>query len=359
MYRRELLGTVGSGTVGLAGLLGIRARGTGGDTETDETTTRETTTSETATRETATSETTRETATNETTDRGEPFDGIESSADRPFATISVGRRTSVRNAGNDRPHAIRVWNDSDRARTLGLRLARGGESDGVGRSDESSAALDRQVEFPPDGYLTVELLEPGDYALAVAPSDAGRDEALVEIPRSRFDCKDSRTDVRVAPDGTLRSATTATEIGCPPEVVGETFTAFRGACGSADDASVTFADGTVAVSGSIRVPNPCYGARLADVSIPDGDTLRVTVAATDPSGGACIQCVGSVEYAADLRFRDRVPETVEVVHRRDGQSTVVTTVTRGGSSGDETTARDGTTTRDETTTRDGTTTGDR
>jgi hypothetical protein len=193
MYRRELLGTVGTGTVGLAGLLGLRARGAGRDTETDETTTSETTTSE-----------------------------------------------------------------------------------------------------------------------------------------------------------------TATEIGCPPEVVGETFTAFRGACGSADDASVTFADGTVAVSGSIRVPNPCYGARLADVSIPDADTLRVTVAATDPSGGVCVQCVGSVEYAADLRFRDRVPETVEVVHRRDGQSAVVTTATRGESSSDGRTTRGETTTgagatRDETT----------
>jgi len=89
------------------------------------------------------------------------------------------------------------------------------------------------------------------------------------------------------------------------------------------------------VSGSIRVPNPCYGARLADVSIPDADTLRVTVAATEPSGGVCVQCVGTVEYAADLRFRDSVPRTVEVVHRRDGQSAVVATATRGGSSGDQ------------------------
>ena len=146
--------------------------------------------------------------------------------------------------------------------------------------------------------------------------------------------------MRVAPDGTVQSITTATEVGCPPEEVGRTFTAFRGSCGSADDAGVAFAESSVEVSGSIRVPNPCYGARLADVSIPDADTLRVTVAATEPSDGVCVQCVGTVEYAADLRFRDSVPRTVEVVHRRDGQSAVVATATRGGSSGDATATGD-------------------
>ncbi|WP_135851861.1 hypothetical protein [Halorussus salinus] len=334
MHRRELLGAVGTGAVGVAGLLGTGARGAGQETETAATTTAETTSE----------------------DGG--FDGIESSADRPFATISVGTRANVVRSENNRPHAIRVWNDSDRARAIRLRLARGGGSGGSdesSESDKSSAALDRRVEFPADGYLTVRLLEPGDYALTVRPGDGTGEGGMggvattatatatavgstIEVPRSRFDCNDSRTDVRVASDGAVRSVTTATEIGCPPEEVGRTFTAFRGSCGSADDAGVSFTDGLVEVSGSIRVPNPCYGARLADVSIPDADTLRVTVAATDPSGGVCVQCVGSVEYAADLRFRDSVPRTVEVVHRRGGESAVVATATRGGSSGDVTTS---------------------
>ncbi len=250
------------------------------------------------------------------------------------------------NPENNRPHAIRVWNDSGRVRRILLRLTRGSGS------GESSAALDRRVEFPADGYLTVGLLEPDDYALAVRPGDGTGEGAttatstgtaagaIVEVPRARFDCNDSQTDVRVAPDGAVESFTVSTEIGCPPEEVGRTFTAFRGSCGPTDDASVSFADELVEVSGSIRVPDPCYVARLADVSIADADTLRVTVAATEPNGGVCVQCVGTVEYAADLRFRDSVPGTVEVVHRRDGESAVVATATRGGSSGDETTTGD-------------------
>ncbi|WP_128477744.1 hypothetical protein [Halorussus pelagicus] len=291
MHRRELLGAVGTGTVGLTGLLGMGARGAGQDTET--TTMRETTTG------------------------GEEFDGIESSADLPFATVSVGTRTGVLTPENARPHEIRVWNASDRARTIALRLTRGGET----------ATLDRRVEFPADGYLTLRLLEPGDYALAVA-ANGDATARTVELSRSQFDCNDSRTAVRVAPDGGVQSVTT-TEEACPLAVVERTFTAFQGTCGSADDANVSFGEESVGVSGAIRVPNPCYGARLAEVAVSSADALRVVVAATDPTAGVCVQCVGTVEYAADLGLRDSVPETVEVVHRRDGDSAVVATASRG------------------------------
>ncbi|UPV73070.1 hypothetical protein M0R89_10960 [Halorussus limi] len=348
MHRRELLGVVGAGATGLAGLLGTRTRGAERDAEV-----------------TATGPTTRATTTSD----GRGFAGVQSSADRPFATISVGTRAGVRNPENNRPHAIRVWNDSDRARTIGLRLVR--------RGDQRGAALDRRIEFPADGYLTIRLLEPGDYALAVRPGAGTSDGAngtattdaattaratasggTVEVSRARFDCNDSRTDVAVTADGRVRSETVTTEAECPPEVVSRTFTAFSGSCGSADDANVSFGERSVEVSGSIRVPNPCYGAKLAGVAAPSADTLRVTVATTEPAAGVCTQCVGTVEYAADLRFRDRVPRTVEVVHRRDGGSATVATATRGSAtattrSGQTTSGSERTTGGEQTTTATG------
>ncbi|MFC4449365.1 hypothetical protein [Halorussus aquaticus] len=324
MNRRELLGAVGAGATGAAGLLGARARSAGQDTET----------------------------TTTTTSDGQEFTGIDSSADRPFATITVGSREGVRNPENNRPHVVRVWNDSQQARTVGLRLVRG---------DADAPLLDRRVEFPADGFLTVRLLDPADYALTVRPGSGGGTESggenggttatqtatatstasageTVEIPRAQFDCNRSRTDVAVTADGQVNSETVTTEAGCPPEVTGRTFTAFGGSCGSADDASVSFADESVTVSGAIRAPNPCYGAQLADVSVTSADTLRVVVETTEPGGGVCAQCVASVEYETHLAFRDRVPETVEVVHRRGDQTETVATVSRGG----QTTTAEGT-----------------
>jgi hypothetical protein len=322
MNRRELLAAVGAGATGVAGLLGVQARGAGRDGEATTTT---------------------------TTSAGEGFTGIESAADRPFARISVGTRAGVRDPENNQPHAVRVWNDSDRARAIGLRLVRDGES--------GTAVLDRRVEFPADGYLTLRLLEPGDYALTVPPGAETSDEtmdgattagtagaatstttargratggATVAIPRAQFDCNDSRTDVRVAADGGVRWETVTTEESCPPEMVERTFTAFRGTCGSADDAAVSFDAQSVAVSGSIRAPNPCYGAELAEVAVPSADSLRVVVATTEPTAEVCAQCVASIEYRADLAFRDRVPGTVEVVHRRGDETETVASVTRDG-----------------------------
>ncbi|NEU57489.1 hypothetical protein [Halorussus sp. MSC15.2] len=314
MNRRELLGAVGAGATGVAGLLGTRARSAGEDAGTITT------------------------GTTTTSAEEDGFTGIDSSADRPFATITVGSREGVQNPENNRPHVVRVWNDSQQARTVGLRLV---------RDDADAPVLDRRVEFPADGFLTVRLLEPADYALTVRPGGGGGSPGetptatrttaaaasvgeTVRIPRAQFDCNRSRTDVAVTADGQVESGTATTEAGCPPEVTGRTFTALGGSCGSADDASVSFADESVTVAGSIRAPNPCYGAQLADVSVTSADTLRVVVETTEPDGGVCAQCVASVEYETNLAFRDRVPETVEVVHRRGGETETVATVSRGG-----------------------------
>ncbi|MFC7081086.1 hypothetical protein [Halorussus caseinilyticus] len=201
MHRRELLGAVGLGATGIAGVVGTRATGA------------------------------QETTTTGTTTAGDGFTGIESESDRPFTTISVGTRAGVSTPESHRPHRVRVWNDSDESRTVGLRLVR-----------DESAVLDRSVEFPADGYLTLRLLEPARYALELRPGgevgetattgDAGgAGSGTVEISRARFDCNDSRTDVRVAADGAVQTATTTTNAACPPELTDRTFTAFRGPAG--------------------------------------------------------------------------------------------------------------------------------
>jgi hypothetical protein len=303
MNRRELLGAVGLGATGLVGFVGRRAGGVmGQDTRSTQPT---------------------ETTTRQTTTAGEEFTGIDSEAEQPFATISVGSREVVENPENNRPHTVRVWNDSDSSRTIGLRLVRDG--------DDESALVDQAVEFPPDGYLILDLLEPADYSLAVRPDEETGAEGgeTIEIPRSQFDCNDSQTDVAVTADGAVKSVTITTEIGCPPEVTALAFVAVGGSCGSADEASVSFAEESVEVSGFIRTPNPCYGAELAGVSFPSVDTLRVTIGTTEPMVDVCAQCIGTIDYEADLTFRDRVPGTVEVVHQRDDETETVATVTRG------------------------------
>lgn len=335
MNRRELLTAVGVGATGLVGFAGDRRATAKQDTQTTRTTTED-----------------------------DEFSGIDSSAERPFATLSVGARAGVQNPENNRSHAVRVWNDSDSARSIGLVLSRAEDGDGGTDAGTDGALVDRQVEFPADGYLTMRLLEPAGYALTVTPGGDGGGMATatttvassagetVRIPRAQFDCNDSATEVAVTADGQVKSRTVTTGQSCPPDVTDRTFTAFAGSCGSASEASVSFADESVAVSGAIRAPNPCYGARLVGVSVPSADTLRIAVATTEPAAGVCAQCVASVEYEAVLAVRDRLPETVEVGHRHDGQTETVATVTRG----DETTGG-GTTTGEGTTTDTGATTG--
>lgn len=292
MNRRELLGVVGLGAVGITGFVGGSADNGSQDTET-------------------TTEAT-------TTTAGEAFEGIRSSADQPFAEIAVGTREGVRKPDNNLPHLVRVWNDADRDRTVGLTLVR----------DGGPALLDREFEFAADGFLTVRLLEPGNYSLEVRPG--GGAAAAVEVPRARFDCNDSWTDVAVTAAGRVKSETVTTEIGCAPEVSARTFTQFRGTCGSANDAGVTFTDESVTVQGSIRAPTPCHSAELSEVSVADADTLRLTVVTTEPSTDSCVQCVGTVKYRADFQFRDQVPETVEAFHASGESSELVASVTRGG-----------------------------
>ncbi|WP_439028404.1 hypothetical protein [Haloarchaeobius sp. DT45] len=100
-------------------------------------------------------------------------------------------------------------------------------------------------------------------------------------------------------------------------------------CGSGMDATVTFADSGVDVSGSVVASTPCHEAVLQDATFAaESKTLTVTVGVQDDGSDACTQCIAVVEYAATLGFTNGLPETVEVVHDSQGKTTTVTTKSR-------------------------------
>jgi len=124
----------------------------------------------------------------------------------------------------------------------------------------------------------------------------------------------------------------ATPTDGEPRIVGESFTAHDGDCGSDEDvAEVAFDGDTVRVDGTLATPTPCHGAALAGTRLADdGSRLVVAVRTTDPASESCVQCLGAVPYEATVRFGAGLPEEVRVEH--DGEP--VTTVETGSARSD-------------------------
>ncbi|WP_135823983.1 hypothetical protein [Halorussus ruber] len=198
--RRTLLRTAGIGLgLGLSGCLG-----TGGESPGETSTTTETTTTETTTDpETTTASpppTAEEVSPAAVAERGVPVvPKIESTAATPFRAFSVGDREGVANPEDNLPHQVWVWNDTDAEREITLALSTGG-----------TTVLDETVAFRARAALGIELAEPRPYELTVSEGDR---EKVVEIPRSRFDCNDSVTDVAVQREE-IAEFTITTEMAC-------------------------------------------------------------------------------------------------------------------------------------------------
>jgi hypothetical protein len=86
------------------------------------------------------------------------------------------------------------------------------------------------------------------------------------------------------------------------------------AAGTGERASVTVdaEAGTVTVAGLVETSDPCHEATLHAVSYAD-DEIRIDVVA-EPTGEACVDCIGAVEYEATVSFVGPEPETVTVTH---------------------------------------------
>jgi len=303
MKRRDLLATVGSvGALSVAGCVGYDTAAA--DPEDDR--------------------------TDDTTDpgdgdgRSDGGDGTGSAPaqEEPVATVPVGDREGVPFPDNNRPHGLRVVNDAADARELRVVLDRDGER-----------VLDRVFDVPAGRTVALTLNEPSEYEIAVGAG--GRLFDTVTVPRSRFDCNGSTTEVTVAGDGEVASTTISTLVACPgPGVADTAFEQGEGTCGGVDQASVATDGERVRVSGTVQTPVPCYDLALSGVELIDAEefggpsgTLVVTVSTAGRRDGACVECVGSVSYETAVDLEHALPETVRVIHVGLGGERTVTETT--------------------------------
>lgn len=91
----------------------------------------------------------------------------------------------------------------------------------------------------------------------------------------------------------------------------------------AQSVTATLSDGTLVLGGVIKAGTPCHVATVESASAKRR-TVEVTVGVESDGSGACVQCVGSVEYEATLEYDGATPEHVVVRHRTmDGTTTVL------------------------------------
>jgi hypothetical protein len=198
-----------------------------------------------------------------------------------------------------------------------------------------SVRMSTTVTFPADGWLRMVVNEPAAYTLEVVIES---ESAGVLDVGGWFDCNETTSRVTLHPDGGLSARTVSTEMACRgPEVRGQTFATESGSCDGSEDATVTFDDETVTVTGRVRTPTPCYDLELAsghveaESEFATGDAvLVVTVATAGPQDGACVDCIGSVSYTATVDVANAYPSNVRVVHRSMNETRTVQTVTRNG-----------------------------
>ncbi len=247
--------------------------------------------------------------------------------DEPFETMQVGSRDGVLDPENNEPHAVTVTNAADEPRTMEVH---------VRRSDDSSTSERRSWEFPAHGWVRLKLLRPAEHQVSVAVD--GETVGTVDVDRSYFDCNSSTTNVTVTADGDVESEMISTAMGCPTSVRDGEIRVTDSQCASesdAEEATPTFEESSVGISGSIRVSSPDYGLEIAGVEWShetEKAALTVTVAATEPdedAGG--VQCVGMLDYEATLAL-DGIPDRVTVEHRSMGETKAVSTAGHGSSS---------------------------
>jgi len=314
MKRRALLRVAGAalGTGTLAGCLSdddVASTGGSGNTET--------TTTRNETKDTTDPTLEPETTVEETTYADDAV--FDTDAQAPFFTRSIGSRENVSFPDNNRPHGVSIWNAAESERTMRISVRRG-----------SATVFDQRLAFPADGYLTLTLEEPDDYAVVVGADS--EHFGTVDVPSAHFDCNSSSTNVGVFPDGEVRSTVISTAMACSsPTVESPTIETLGSDCAdepTSDTASVSFGDDQLSIDGRIQAPNPCHEATLETISETQNG-LTVVVGVEDVSDGDnCIQCVGSVEYSTTMRYDLVAPETVTVVHRSTGEERTVTTAER-------------------------------
>lgn len=222
---------------------------------------------------------------------------------RTFGSVTIGNRDAVAAPDENRPHSLQLWNDLDAERPVRIRITEG-----------DATRFDETQTFPRNEVLEIELLEPGEYHVAIYVDEGVAGQFTV--PRSQFDCNTSFTEIRLTPSGSIQRRTVATEIACYPRVNQTRFVIDDRACGADDEARVTFESDGVSVRGQLEVPTPCNGAALADAHvIPEEETLRIAIETTPPlPNETCVKCLGVIDYRATVMFQGSGVSTVAVYH---------------------------------------------
>jgi hypothetical protein len=334
MRRRTLLSAVGA-TLSSALLAGCTGDGApGSDTPQNTTTTGGgTTTTPGGTTNTATERppdagpgwttnpTIRDTTTSgpDTTTSSDDDFRFDPATEEPFERIEVGSRENVLVPDDNLPHSVSVWNAADTERDIGVHLAA-----------DREMVRDRTVTVPADEFLTLRLLEPADYELALSLD--GEQVGSLSVGTGYFDCNNSTTSVGVFPDGRIEHSTLTTLVACgEPNVADHAFTVTGATCGSGDEGSLSVEEETVTLDGAIGAPNPCHGATLSvgEVERAEGgevESLTLVVTTTEPEAEFCEQCLGEVSYEGTVTFEGAVPPTVRLVHGTGEDATEVAAV---------------------------------
>jgi hypothetical protein len=116
----------------------------------------------------------------------------------------------------------------------------------------------------------------------------------------------------------------------PPALVEQSLSVTGGECGNGqDDASASFGDGRVEITGTISARDRCQGARVQSATYDvDADRLSVTVE-TEKAGDVCAQCISDVYYEATFSFEGELPGSLVLTHERRGRTRTVLKTTRG------------------------------
>lgn len=245
-------------------------------------------------------------------DGGEPGGSDPDGDAEVVETRQVGSREGVAFPENQRPHEVAVVNGGEVTREIEVDL----------QAADHAVGLSERWTIPVDHRVVLRIATPDEYTLTVGVGDG--EPASTTIPSGYFDCNDSRTTATVGPEGELETETLTTLVACPPPAVAESqleVTETGCAGGDQEAPTVRAREETLQISGTIQVPNPCHEAAIERVDYTgETDTLSVRITQTEPPGDqACIECVGAVEYEAELELMNGYPGTVVVEHAHFGR----------------------------------------
>lgn len=159
-----------------------------------------------------------------------------------------------------------------------------------------------------------------------------------DVPASGRNCRSETADGGGTPtdeDTPTRTENTeadrpaATDTDGGSGVVGTGFEVGASECGQQrEEATVSFDDRTVTVTGTVWGNDLTYTAALDSAAMDDGTLVVTVVARPDDEGGLGGQCITEIDYEATVTLDRAGPEAVRVCHRRGDETTTVATVER-------------------------------